>query len=85
VVNHGSTFTELLALLRRWIDEEHAQIDVIKRKIRFVGITVRRKTSPNAYGGNRKPSGRASYRPMQSSTRPSTARPGRTSATTRPS
>lgn len=49
VVNHGSTFTELFTLLRRWIDEEHAQIDVIKRKIRFVGITVRRKTSPNTY------------------------------------
>jgi hypothetical protein len=49
VVNHGSTFTELFTLLRRWIDEEHAQIDVIRRKLRFVGITVRRKTSPNTY------------------------------------
>ncbi len=49
VVSHGSTFTELFTLLRRWIDEEHAQSDVIRRKLRFVGVTVRRKTSPNTY------------------------------------
>ena len=34
-------------LLRRWVDDEHAQWDVIRRKIRFVGITDRGKTSPN--------------------------------------
>jgi hypothetical protein len=49
VVNHGSTFTELFTVLRRWIGEEHAQIDVIRRKLRFTGVTVRRKTSPNTY------------------------------------
>ncbi|MEV4516625.1 hypothetical protein AB0K00_47705 [Dactylosporangium sp. NPDC049525] len=49
VVSEGSTFTELYALLRAWIDEEREPWPVIRRKLRFVGVTPRRKTSPNAY------------------------------------
>lgn len=49
VVDGGSTFTELFTLLRDWITEDRAQWDVIQRKLRFVGITVRRKTSPNTF------------------------------------
>ena len=47
IVFTGSTFTDLFTLLRRWVDDEHAQWDVIRRKIRFVGVTDRGKTSPN--------------------------------------
>jgi len=47
VVHEGRTFTELFGLLREWIEEEHAQWDVIRRKIRFAGVTIRRRTSPN--------------------------------------
>jgi hypothetical protein len=32
-----------------WIAEERAQWDVIRRKLRFVGVTVRHKTSPNTF------------------------------------
>jgi hypothetical protein len=49
VVDQGSTFTKLFALLRTWIDQERASWDVIRRKLRFVGVTIRRKTSPNTF------------------------------------
>jgi hypothetical protein len=49
LVHEGSTFENLYAVLRRWIDDEHAQWDVIRRQLRFVGITRRQKTSPNTF------------------------------------
>jgi len=49
VVNRGSTFTELYELLRTWIDQERESWPTIRRKVRFVGVTVRAQTSPNAY------------------------------------
>jgi hypothetical protein len=39
----------LFTLLRDWIAEDRAQWDVIRRKLRFVGVTVRHKTSPNTF------------------------------------
>jgi hypothetical protein len=49
VVSGGSTFGDLFAVLRAWSDQEHAQWDVIRRKLRFTGVTSRLKTSPNAF------------------------------------
>lgn len=49
VVYEGETFTELYALLRDWIDEENETWPVIRRKLRFLGVTSRGKTSPNKY------------------------------------
>ncbi|TCC37867.1 hypothetical protein [Kribbella speibonae] len=49
LVYQGSTFENLYGVLRRWIDDEHAQWDVIRRQLRFVGITSRTKTSPNTW------------------------------------
>ncbi|MET9311363.1 hypothetical protein ABZX12_06030 [Kribbella sp. NPDC003505] len=49
LVHEGSTFGNLYGVLRRWIDDEHAQWDVIRRQLRFVGITTRTKTSPNTW------------------------------------
>jgi hypothetical protein len=49
VVDGGNTFTELYELLRDWIDQEREPWPVIRRKVRFVGVTVRRKTSPHTY------------------------------------
>lgn len=43
----GQTFGELYRLIRDWADDERAQWDVIRKKIRFVGVTSRTKTSPN--------------------------------------
>jgi len=36
-------------VLRRWIDDDQAQWHVIRRQLRFIGITARRKTSPNTW------------------------------------
>ncbi|MEV8371943.1 hypothetical protein AB0P21_04350 [Kribbella sp. NPDC056861] len=49
LVYQGSTFENLYELLRDWIDEDRAQWDVIRRQLRFVGITWRDKTSPKAW------------------------------------
>lgn len=49
VVHRGSTFTELYDLLRGWIDDERQPWPVIRRKLRFIGVTSRTKTSPNTY------------------------------------
>jgi hypothetical protein len=49
VVDVGGTFTELFELLRRWVDEDREPWPVIRRKLRFVGVTTQEKTSPNTY------------------------------------
>lgn len=49
LVNGGRTFTELFDLLDDWIVESRQQWDVIRRKLRFVGVTVREKTSPKTW------------------------------------
>jgi hypothetical protein len=49
VVAEGSTFTELFDLLDGWITESREPWDVIRRKLRFVGVTRRGKTSPNTW------------------------------------
>jgi hypothetical protein len=49
LVFEGSTFENLYAVLRRWIDDDQAQWDVIRRQLRFIGITARTKTSPNTW------------------------------------
>ena len=47
VVYQGSTFTQLFEVVRDWIEDEREPWSVIRRKLRFVGVTIRRKTSPN--------------------------------------
>ncbi|GAA4710839.1 hypothetical protein Prum_091490 [Phytohabitans rumicis] len=49
VVDAGSTFGELLGVLAAWIEQERETWPVIRRKLRFVGVTSRRKTSPNTF------------------------------------
>lgn len=49
VVHVGSTFTKLFALLDDWITEERETWPAIRRKLRFVGVTMRTKTSPNTW------------------------------------
>ena len=49
VVHVGSTFTKLFALLDDWITEERETWPAIRRKLRFVGVTTREKTSPNTW------------------------------------
>ncbi|MFI6826045.1 hypothetical protein ACIBG5_02990 [Kribbella sp. NPDC050241] len=49
LVFEGSTFGNLYAVLRRWIDDDRAQWDVIRRPLRFIGSTARTKTSPNTW------------------------------------
>ncbi|MEU4237361.1 hypothetical protein [Actinoplanes sp. NPDC026619] len=49
VVYEGGTFTELFALIRDWVEQERETWPAIRRKLRFVGVTVRRETSPHTY------------------------------------
>jgi hypothetical protein len=49
VVAGGSTFTELFTLLDDWIDEAREPWDVIRRHLRFVGVTIQEKTSPKTW------------------------------------
>ena len=49
LVAHGRTFTNLYLILRAWIDEERVQWDVARTKLRFVGVTLRQKTSPKTW------------------------------------
>jgi hypothetical protein len=49
VVDAGSTFTDLFALLDDWIVETREPRDVIRKKLRFVGVTVRGATSPKTW------------------------------------
>jgi len=47
VAHTGATFGDLYRLIRDWVDDDRAQWDVVRTKIRFVGVTSRAKTSPN--------------------------------------
>ena len=49
VVHVGATFTELFGLLREWVDESRGAWPVIRRKLRFVGVTRRGPTTPHAF------------------------------------
>lgn len=49
VVHAGGTFTELFDLMRDWIEDERAPWTVIRKKVRFVGVTSREKTSPKTW------------------------------------
>jgi hypothetical protein len=48
-VHEGGTFEDIFTLLRTWTAEDGAQWDVIRLKLRFVGITRRKHTSPNTW------------------------------------
>ncbi|MGE5156290.1 MAG: hypothetical protein ACM3JP_02210 [Betaproteobacteria bacterium] len=48
-MDRGETFTELFHVLRRWIDLDRGAWPVIRRKLRFVGVTWRTGTGPNAF------------------------------------
>ena len=49
VVYGGRTFTELFDLMREWVEEEREPWNVIRKKVRFVGVTSRKKTSPKTW------------------------------------
>lgn len=48
VVHSGSTFDALHRELAAWIAESREPWSVIRRKLRYVGVTVRGKSGPNA-------------------------------------
>jgi hypothetical protein len=49
VVSTGKTFASLIALLERVSRREAVKWESVARKIRFVGLTAREKTSPNTW------------------------------------
>jgi hypothetical protein len=49
VVHRGSTFTELFWLLRPWADLQRQPWNAVRRKLRFVGVSSRTRTSPNTF------------------------------------
>ncbi|MET8305635.1 hypothetical protein [Micromonospora sp. NPDC005173] len=46
IVSTGRTFESLYSLLRDWVEEQREPWDVVRRKIRFIGVVARGKTSP---------------------------------------
>jgi len=49
VVSSGGTYRDLFGLLRDWVAEERAPWAVVRRKLRFVGVTWRKRTGPDTY------------------------------------
>ncbi len=49
LVYTGQTFTGLFGLVREWIDDEREAWNVIRGRLRFLGITIREDTSPSAW------------------------------------
>ncbi|BCJ46898.1 hypothetical protein GCM10010168_35820 [Actinoplanes ianthinogenes] len=49
VVSDGGTFTDVYTLLTDWIRGERETWPAIRRKLRFVGVTVRAPTSPKTW------------------------------------
>jgi hypothetical protein len=49
LVYGGSTFGHLLGLLEHWAAATGVDVAAVRRRIRFVGITVRTKNSPNTW------------------------------------
>jgi hypothetical protein len=47
LVDDGWTYEQLYLQLRRWIADEHGQSDVIRQKLRFIGVTCQKHTSPH--------------------------------------
>lgn len=55
VVSSGSTFDTLHGELAAWIEESREPWAVIRRKLRYVGVTVRGSTSPNHWRWQQSP------------------------------
>lgn len=49
VVYEGGTYQQIFKLLNDWSDELQSDSTAMNKKIRFIGITRRRKTSPNTW------------------------------------
>jgi hypothetical protein len=49
VVAEGSTFTDVFELVRGWVADERGSWPVVRRRLRFVGVTIRAKTSPKTW------------------------------------
>ena len=47
VAHTGGTFGDLYELISDWVAEERAPWSVARTKVRFIGVTSRKKTSPN--------------------------------------
>lgn len=48
-VSSGTTFGSLSATLATWAREEGVDVNAVRRRLRFVGITAQGKNSPNAW------------------------------------
>ncbi|HEY1179011.1 MAG TPA: hypothetical protein VGF17_22895 [Phytomonospora sp.] len=49
IVSSGATYAALFAAVEHWIADERANWPVIRRKLRFVGLTSEGRTSPKAW------------------------------------
>ena len=52
VVLEGSTFGRIYKFLVEWAKEERVDVPAVKKKLRFIGIISRSKSSPNAWRWN---------------------------------
>ncbi|WP_200865848.1 hypothetical protein [Amycolatopsis decaplanina] len=49
LVYTGQTFTDLYGVLRDWIDDDREAWSIIRGRLRFLGITIRERTTPSAF------------------------------------
>lgn len=49
LVSEGSTFDRLFEFIHKWCADEKVDINAVWRKIKFLGITIRTKNSPNTF------------------------------------
>lgn len=49
LVSSGGTFGELSAFLSRWARDEGVDVQAVRRRLRWIGITIREKNSPNTW------------------------------------
>ncbi|WP_354701545.1 hypothetical protein DSM112329_01864 [Paraconexibacter sp. AEG42_29] len=49
IVASGGTYENIHGILRDWIADERGQWDVIRHKLRYLGVTIREHTSPNTH------------------------------------
>jgi hypothetical protein len=52
LVYTGETFGNLSQILLDWAKEQRIDVPSFKRKVRFIGLTIRQKTSPNTWRWN---------------------------------
>jgi hypothetical protein len=63
LVATGSTFRSVTNFILEWARDERFDMNAVRRRLRFVGITWRKKTSPNVWRWQQSAKWLAAFRP----------------------